>query len=110
MRKRQWTAFCTKSATYMAKTEFNTCIETLTIFLVSVVAAVRERALFSTVEARRSLPRNGTRRLKGVTQKKKVPLTAQIEPSSHRCSGERSRAGSIYAFPLILNLAIHFFR
>jgi len=44
---RQWTAFCTKNATYMAKMEFNTGIETLTIFLVSVVATVHERALFS---------------------------------------------------------------
>jgi hypothetical protein len=31
----------------MAKTEFNTVIETLKIFLVSVVEAVDERALFS---------------------------------------------------------------
>jgi len=31
----------------MAKMEFNTGIETLTIFLVSVVATVHERALFS---------------------------------------------------------------
>ena len=30
---RQWTAFCTKNATYMAKMEFNTGIETLTISL-----------------------------------------------------------------------------
>jgi hypothetical protein len=53
----------------MAKIEFNTGIETLTIFLVSVMAAGHWRALFSTtVEARRSLPRNETRRLKGVTQ------------------------------------------
>jgi len=37
---RQWTAFCTKNATYMAKMKFNTGIRTLTIFLVSVAAAV----------------------------------------------------------------------
>lgn len=65
----QRSAFSTKNATCMAKIEFNTGIEALTIFLVSVMAAVHWRALFSTtVEARRSLPRNGTRRLKGVTQ------------------------------------------
>ena len=44
---RQRSALCTKNATYMAKMEFNTGIETLTIFLVSVVAAVHGRALFS---------------------------------------------------------------
>jgi hypothetical protein len=37
---RQWTAFCTKNATYMAKVEFNTGIETLTIFLVSIAKAI----------------------------------------------------------------------
>jgi hypothetical protein len=40
-------AFCVKNATYMAKTEFNRVIETLKIFLVPVVAAVHETALFS---------------------------------------------------------------
>jgi Nucleotidyl transferase AbiEii toxin, Type IV TA system len=46
-KKRLWTAFCAKNATCMAKTEFNTLIETLKIFLVPVVAAVHERTLFS---------------------------------------------------------------
>jgi hypothetical protein len=46
-KKRQWTAFCAKNATYMAKTEFDTVIETLKIFFLPVVAVVRERALFS---------------------------------------------------------------
>jgi hypothetical protein len=60
-KKKQWTAFCAKNATYMAKTEFNTVIETLKIFLVPVVAAVHARALFS-------LPWKPAR-LKGATQK-----------------------------------------
>jgi hypothetical protein len=46
-KKRLWTAFCAKNATCMAKTEFNTLIETLKIFLVPVVAAVHERTLSS---------------------------------------------------------------
>jgi hypothetical protein len=46
-KKRLWTTFCAKNATCMAKTEFNTLIETLKMFLVPVVAAVHERTLFS---------------------------------------------------------------
>jgi len=46
-KKRQWAAFCVKNATYMAKTEFNRVVETLKTFLVPVVAAVYETALFS---------------------------------------------------------------
>jgi hypothetical protein len=42
-----FTAPCAKTATYVAKMEFNTGIETLTIFLVSIVAAGHGRALFS---------------------------------------------------------------
>jgi hypothetical protein len=68
-KKKQWTAFCEKNATYMVKTEFNTLIETLKIFLVPVVAAVHERALFSLQWTPAVPARNRTRRLKGVTQK-----------------------------------------
>jgi hypothetical protein len=62
---RQFTALCTKSAAYVAKMEFNTGIETLTIFLVSVVTAGHQESfVLSTVEARRSPPRNGPADLK----------------------------------------------
>jgi Nucleotidyl transferase AbiEii toxin, Type IV TA system len=46
-KKRQWTAFCTKNATYVAKTEFKSVIDTLQTFLVPVVKAVGENTLFS---------------------------------------------------------------
>jgi hypothetical protein len=40
-------SFCVNNASYMAKTEFNTVIKTLKIFLVPVVAAVHGTTLFS---------------------------------------------------------------
>jgi hypothetical protein len=66
---RQWTAFCTKNAAYMAKMKFNTGIETLTIFLVSVAAAVHWSFVLYYSGSPAVPARNGTRRLKGVTQK-----------------------------------------
>jgi hypothetical protein len=79
----------------MAKMEFNTGIETLTIFLASVVAAVHRRALFSL----RWKPDGPCRGMGPAdlreSRKKESPLDGSIELSSHRRSGERSRAGSI---------------
>jgi hypothetical protein len=46
-KKRQWTAFCAKNATYMAKTEFKSVIDTLKTFLVPVVLALHEETSFS---------------------------------------------------------------
>jgi hypothetical protein len=46
-KKRQWTAFCAKNATYMAKTELKSVIDTLKSFLVPVVSALREETSFS---------------------------------------------------------------
>jgi hypothetical protein len=46
-KKRQWMAFCAKNATYMAKTEFKTVIDTLKTFLIPVVSALREETSFS---------------------------------------------------------------
>lgn len=55
----------------MAKMEFNTGIETLTIFLVSVVAAVHGRPVFSVRWKPGGHSRGiGIRRRKGVTQKR----------------------------------------
>jgi hypothetical protein len=46
-KKRQWTAFCAKNATYVAKTEFKSVIDTLKTFLVPVVSALRKETSFS---------------------------------------------------------------
>jgi hypothetical protein len=59
-KKRQWTAFCAKNATYIAKTEFKSVIDTLKTFLVPVVSAPRRRNLvLATAETRRRLALNG---------------------------------------------------
>ena len=46
-KKRQWTAFRAKNATYMAKAEFKSVIDTLKTFLVPVVSALHEETSFS---------------------------------------------------------------
>jgi hypothetical protein len=72
----------------MAKMEFNTGnrnTDDLSRFRCG--SGARESFVLTTVEARRSLPRNRTRRLKGVTQEGE---SDRFEFSSHRRSGERS--------------------
>ena len=78
----------------MAKMEFNTGIETLTIFLISIVAAVHGKALFSLLW-KPGGPSRGMRPADLREWRKKESLAAQIELSSYRRSDERSRAGSI---------------
>jgi hypothetical protein len=80
-----------KECAYMAKMEFNTGIETLTIFLVSVVAAMHGRAL-SSLRWKPCGPCRGMGPADLRERRKKESLTAQVELSSRRRSGERSRA------------------
>ena len=69
-KKRQWTAFCAKNATYMAKTEFNTVIETLKTFSFPLwQLCTRELCSHYSGSPRSPPERNRTHRLKGVTQK-----------------------------------------
>lgn len=45
-KKSQWTAFCAKNATYIAKAEFRNVSNALQTFLVPVVKAAAEKTLF----------------------------------------------------------------